>query len=179
MFSPCMRAPAAIIILDGPTDATVTAGDEVTFNCMFIGTLDLPLWNIGGTIYRSSLLPAGFRYMDKGLHIASVWESLNNTIFVCLFIVDDGGSLSYIESSPAYLVVYHRLSGYGRRNSGDESPQNGPTPTVNLTSARRENSQNCTNKPVGTATVSQGIGKSYLHTKAFSHQHHFAITMLK
>ena len=116
------------MISDRPSNATVAAGEEVTFHCRFNGTLDLPLWDIGGTVYSSSRLPAGFQYTE-GLHIAAVWESLNNTKFTCLLIVHDGnGKLSRIQSPPAYLIVYKSYD--GRNESGDQLPANSPAVTI-------------------------------------------------
>ena len=96
----------------------------MTFQCRFSGTQDLPQWDIGKEVYSSSYLPAGFQYsiVREGLYIPSVWESLNNTVITCLFVVYNGsGNLLRIESSPAYLVVYSGLQS-GRNDSDDQVP---------------------------------------------------------
>lgn len=134
------------MILDGPSNTTAFAGNPVTFRCRFNGTQDLPQWDIGRTVYSSSTLPPGFHYsiIQQGLYIPSVWESLNHTMIRCLFVVHvGGGSLSRIESAPAYLVVYSCHNG---RNNSDNQPSASNTPmnidlsdnTVNVTST------NCT-----------------------------------
>ena len=171
------------MILENPSNATVAAGEEVTFRCSFSGTIDLPLWNIGGTIYSSSDLPAGFQYTEEGLHIPAVWESLNHTRFICFFIIYDGGHLSRVNSSPAYLVVY--CSSYtGRNDAVEQLPKIGSTATVlnvidtnctnctsgktwavtvNVISSTSVSNTNCTNCTSGeTEPVSRVIGKSYL-----------------
>lgn len=157
----------------------MAAGEEVTFRCNFIGTPDLPLWNIGGMIYSSSDLPAGFQYTAEGLHIPAVWESLNNTRFICFFTVYDGGHLSRVNSSPAYLVVYYS----GRNDAVAQLSINGSTAAVNVvdstnctncTSGKIEplskapvndinsSNTNCTNCTSGeTEPVSRKIGRSY------------------
>ena len=85
----------------------MAAGSGAMFRCRFNGTSNLPLWRIGGNVYSSSHLPAGFQYSREGLYLPTVSESLNNTRLTCLFIVHGGGgNLTRIESSPAYLVVY-------------------------------------------------------------------------
>ena len=137
------------MILDSPINATVAAGDGVTFQCRSNGTLDWPLWDIGGTLYYSSHLPAGFVYTDEGLHIPAVWESLNNTVFACLFIVHvGGGKLARIESSPAYLTVCKRNESENQLPTNSQTDINtSNTPTlVNVTSqtpASKTNSTSC------------------------------------
>ena len=140
----------AVTILDSPNNATVALGEEVTFQCSFIGTLDLPLWNIGGKIYSSSDLPGGFQYTEEGLYIPAVWKSLNNTRFICFFIIYDGGHLSRINSSPAYLVIYCN----GRDNSVEQSPTHSSTAAINVINLT--NCNNCTSgkiEPVSKASV--------------------------
>ena len=99
------------MIIESPKNTTAAVGTEVTFYCRFNGTVDLPLWSIGGKIYLASQLPPGFKCNKDGVSIPAVWESLNNTVFICLFNLYDGdGKLLHIESFPAYLVVYSKNS---------------------------------------------------------------------
>lgn len=145
----------SINILESPQNATVAVGDEVTFKCRFSGTLDLPLWNIGGVIYFPSYLPAGFEYTEEGLHIPTVWESLNNTKLFCFFTVYDHGHLSRVESSPAYLIV-------NGTNGEIQLSTDGPVVTQISNSASNKNWTNCTNYNCGvteSVTASWKIGK--------------------
>ena len=117
----------------------------MTFRCRFNGTLDLPKWDIGKTLYSSSYLPAGFHYsvVHEGLYIPSVWESLNNTVITCLFTVYTGsGNFSRIESSPAYLIVVSR--------SGNDSDNRIPNTTNTNCTSHEEVFGQCNNS-LGTA----------------------------
>lgn len=163
----CLTPPihtGEITVFDRPSNATVAAGEEVTFHCRFNGTSDLPLWDIGGIVYSSSRLPAGFQYTEEGLHIAAVWESLNNTKFTCLLIVHDGnGKLSRIQSPPAYLIVYESYD--GRNESGNQLPANSPvtiTHTVYPTPTSSTN-KNCSSDGLKiTQCENIAIGKHYV-----------------
>ena len=127
------------------------------FQCSFSGTLDLPLWNIGGAVYSSSDLPAGFQYAEEGLYIPAVWESLNNTRFICFFIIYDGEHLSRVNSSPAYLLIYCN----GRNNSVEQLPTHSSTGAA----ANVINSTICTNCTSGKVEpiikVSLNINSTY------------------
>ena len=140
--------------MESPQNATqVAVGDEVTFQCRFSRTLGLPLWNIGGIIYISSYLPAGFEYTEEGLHIPAVWESVNNTKLFCFFIVYNHGNLSTVEGSPTYLIV---------TVNGTNSEIQLSTDVVTQISNSASN-ENCTNFKGGvteSVTASWKIGKS-------------------
>ena len=164
----CLTLAGAVTILDGPSNATLAAGDGVTFHCRFNGTLDWPLWDIGGTIYYSAHLPAGFQYTEEGLHIPAVWEALNETVITCLFIVHiGGGRLTRIESTPAYLMVYSSLYN-GTSDTENQLPTKNQTvitwsdmPTFanvsSLTPVSRTNSTNCSSDDLVTRQCETAI----------------------
>ena len=161
LVEPTLRhfIPAGITILESPTNTTAIAGERVTFRCRFSGTQDLPLWSIGETTFSSYDLPTGFEYTEEGLRIRSVWESLNNTKFTCLFIVHiGGGRLSRIESSAGYLVV-HSISRHISNDSMNQSTHSMttviPTTENTISSTVMLNTTSITNGPRGELPITQ------------------------
>lgn len=151
------------LMLHGPSDANVSVGEGVSFQCRLIlcEEFNTPsLWIIGEMNYSVRHLPSGYRFTTGALHIDAAWESLNNTKFACIFNVHAGnGNLSCIMSSPACLLVYRK----GVSNdSENQLPTSNPIVTawsnttatvndINLTTAVSTSSTHCDSGEILTA----------------------------
>ena len=93
-----------VVITDGPGNVTKPIGQSVTFCCRYIGTNDLPLWKINGTLYLSSSLPYGHRFTFEGLQVKTRGQ-LNHTEYRCAVIVYKDGYFIEIQSPPGFLTV--------------------------------------------------------------------------
>ena len=62
-------ASSSVVITNGPRNATTVVGGEVTFQCEYEGTNDLPKWNINGWDFGVTNLPYGHWFSSQdGLH---------------------------------------------------------------------------------------------------------------
>ena len=94
-----------VFITEGPGNATTAIGQSVTFCCSYIGTHDLPLWKINGTLYLSSDLPYGHRFTLNGLKVKARGQ-LNHTVYRCAVSVYIKGHFIKVQSPPGFLTVF-------------------------------------------------------------------------
>ena len=107
MFGCPLYIDVDVLITQGPGNVTRLVGQSVTFCCHFLGTSDLPLWKINGTLYLSSDLPYGHRLTFSGLQVEAR-EHLNHTEYRCAVSIYRGHFIK-VQSPAAFLTVLQAL----------------------------------------------------------------------
>ena len=90
----------------GPIDTRATAGNAVTFNCIYTGTDNLPSWKINGIVYSPSALPPGYMANKTGLYFTA-FQELNSSTYECFFALYNelSESIEVVESATGKLSV--------------------------------------------------------------------------
>ena len=76
----------------------ICSGNRVQFDCSYTGTVNVPLWKIGGTLYPINKLPSRHSYRNGVLTVENVKQSDDNETYQCTFL--DG-----LESMIATLSI--------------------------------------------------------------------------
>lgn len=89
---------------------------DVHFNCDYVGTLAIPVWNITNSIEGKSRLVSTSRLPHKhistgnGLSIVEVDETYNLTTYACIFQVYDRDELVIISSKVGTLTILETIT---------------------------------------------------------------------